>query len=257
MNIHPTLATIAQSAHLFRLLETLEDIEYRRVTSAEDFQQVAELRRLAFLDKQIFVQEDYPITDLTDFDRESYVFSVHWMEQMVASIRINIISRNNRLSNTISYFPDVLNPLLDQGMTFMDPTRFSILPGMEREIPGLNIIVLRLGLAAVRHFRCDFGLAMIREGHVGFYRKIFNYTQIAPFQKFDTVHRKYGLFSTPRSMTETVCQNYPVLDGLPLEWRMLFDPVAPGEPKVLTVKPTARQACGLDLTSLRQLGKSA
>ena len=251
------LSLVLRSAHVMRLFQTLETIEYRRITSAEDLDAVAAVRRAAYGEAAIYADPDRPVCDASDLDPDTYVFGIHWQEMLVATMRINILSNESRASNSLHFFPNVLNPLLDQGMKFMDPTRFAITPGMDREIPGLAILVLRLGLAAVRHFKCDFGLAMIKEGHGGFYRKIFNYTQIAPFAQFSTFNPKYGLFSTPRSMTETVCQNYPVLDGLPLEWRMLFDPVPPGEPKVLTVKPTARQACGLDLASLDLLGKSA
>jgi hypothetical protein len=242
MNTQVLLTQSARQAAVDRVFSLLEDIEYRRVLTAEDLDAVARVRRAAYADAEVYANPDQPVVDDYDLDPRVYVFGVHWRERLVATMRIHILSQQNRKSNSLSYFPDVLEPLIDQGMTFMDPTRFAVDPRFEQAVPGLATVVLRLGLAAVRHFNCDFGLAMIKEGHGGFYRKVFNYTQMTPFQKFATFNPRYALYSTSRSHADDVCRNQPVLDGLALESRLLFASPKHGEPAVLSVRPTAKLA---------------
>jgi hypothetical protein len=242
MTAEKLLQQQARAANIEQALQIMDDIEYRRVKSSEDMQLIAEVRRSAYEDAEIYASKDASFVDELDFDPRVYVFGVYWRERLVATMRIHILSNNNPHSNSQHYFPNVLDPLIGQGLTFMDPTRFAILPGLDKEIPGLATIVLRLGLAGVRYFNCDFGLAMIKEGHGGFYRRVFNYTQMTPMQSFATFKPKYALYSTSRSNIETVCLNYPILDGLPTEASLLFSNLAPAKPAILSVKPTARLA---------------
>jgi hypothetical protein len=242
MSAEELLQQTARSANVEQMLRTMDEIEYRRAVSHEDMELIAQVRRSAYEDAEIYASKDVSFIDELDFDPRVYVFGVYWRERMVATMRIHILSRDNPSSNSQHYFPAVLNPLVDQGLTFMDPTRFAILPGLDKAIPGLATIVLRLGLAGVRHFNCDFGLAMIKEGHGGFYRRVFNYTQMTPMQNFPTFKPKYALYSTSRSHIDTVCFNYPVLDGLTKEAGLLFSNMSPAKSGVISVRPTARLA---------------
>jgi hypothetical protein len=242
MTAENLLKHTARAANIEQMLKVMDEIEYRRAVSEEDMQSIAELRRSAYEDAEIYDNGSMSYIDDYDYDPRVFVFGVYWRERLVATLRIHILSRENLHSHSQYYFSSVLDSLISQGATFMDPSRFAVLPDLEREIPGLATVVLRLGLAAVRHFNCDFGLAMIREGHGGFYRRLFNYTQMTPPQTFPGIKRKYALFSTSRSHLDAVCFNYPVLDGLPIEAKLLFSTATPAKPRVLSVRPTARLA---------------
>jgi hypothetical protein len=242
MTVENLLHHTARSANIAQTLQILDDVEYRRATSQEDLQYIAQIRRTAYEDKEIYVKGSVDYIDEFDFDPRVFVFGVYWRERLVATMRIHILSQQNLHSHSQYYYSSVLDPLIAQGVTFMDPSRLAVLPDLDREIPGLATIVLRLGVAAVRHFNCDFGLAMIKEGHGAFYRRMFNYTQMSPLQTFTGIHRKYALYSTSRSHLDTVCSNYPILDGLPIEAKQLFSTVSPATPRVLSVRPTARLA---------------
>jgi hypothetical protein len=242
MTVENLLHQTARSANIEQMLQIMDEIEYRRAVSEEDMQLIAEVRRTAYEDAEIYVNGTVAYVDEFDFDPRVFVFGVYWRERLVATLRIHILSRDNLQSHSQYYFSSLLDPLIAQGATFMDPSRFAVLPDLDREIPGLATIVLRLGLAGVRHFNCDFGLAMIKEGHGGFYRRVFNYTQMTPLQTFTGIKRKYALYSTSRSHIDTVCFNYPVLDGLPVEASLLFSNASTAKPGVLSVRPTARLA---------------
>ena len=242
MSVEKLLEQTARSTSLDRMLTIMDVIEYRRVTSAEDLDQMAQIRRCAYSEADVYANHQTSFIDDFDFDPRVFVFGVYFQGTAVATIRIHIVSKDNPISNSQYYFSSILDPLIGQGLKFMDPTRFAIAPGMDKEIPGLATIVLRLGLAAVRYFNCDFGLAMIKEGHGGFYRKVFNYSQISPPQQFSNYNPKYALYSTSRMHTDAVCENYPAMDGLHTESRMLFAQTPMGKPNVLSVRPTARLA---------------
>ena len=242
MSVEKLLEQTARSNLLERTLTIMDSIEYRRVTSAEDLDQIANLRQSAYNEANIYVDKEMSFVDEFDFDPRVFVFGVYFQATLVGTIRIHILSKDNSTSHSQIYYGDILNPLLAQGVKFMDPSRFAIVPGMDKEIPGLASIVLRLGFAAVRYFNCDFGLAMIKEGHGGFYRKIFNYSQISPPIKFPNIHMKFALYSTSRMNTDTISVNYPAMDGLHAESRLLFSIAPLGQPNVLSVRPTARLA---------------
>jgi hypothetical protein len=242
MTAENLLQRAARTANIKQTLAVLDDIEYRRAVSQDEIAAIADIRQQAYENADIYIGESPSFTDAVDFDPRAYVFGVYWREMLVGTMRIHVLSSDNPKTNSTKYFPDVLDPLVAQGLTFMDPARFAILPGMDKQIPSLAPIVLRLGLAAVRHFNCDFGLATIKEGHAGFYRRVFNYTQMTPLQSFPPLKQKFALFSTSQGNIDAVCSNFPVLDGVPTEAKLLFSNVNMAKPAVLSVRPTARLA---------------
>jgi hypothetical protein len=49
------------------------------------------------------------------------------------------VTSAQRDSVAVSHFPDVMNPLLDAGQTFIDPVRFAADPEIMREYPACPI----------------------------------------------------------------------------------------------------------------------
>jgi hypothetical protein len=65
------------------------------------------------------------------------------------------------------------SPKLDQGLVFIDSTRFVADPEKARNFPELPYVTVRLGSMAGVHFHADFGLAIVRAEHQAFYRRFF------------------------------------------------------------------------------------
>jgi hypothetical protein len=242
VNIQNLLINVALNSYSEKILSIMDDIEYRRVTSTEDLEQVAKIRRAAYIKAGSFTDPMRPVTDQLDLDPRNFVFGVWWSGRLVSSIRIHILQTGNLTSNAYRYFPEVMAPMLDQGMTFMDPTKFVIDPELEDDVPGLSPITLRLGFLAAKHFDCDYCLSMIRPRHSAFYRRVFQSTQITPATQFPDFPAPYALHSSPKSNEEPICKSYPIFRSLAQERRQLFDLPARGEPPVLGVRPTARFA---------------
>ncbi len=255
MNVRNLIDRVATGSYLAKIYEHMDYIDYRRITLSEDLIQISDLRQKSYASANIYSDNNQKMLDSFDFDPDTYVFGVYYREIIVSTVRIHILNSVIRNSNSIKYFPNILNPLLDQGMSFMDPTRFAIDPQVDAEIPGLPLITLRLGFMAAKHFNCDYCISMIKEGHAAFYRRFFQSSQIAPYTQFPAFTAKYALFSSPKSMEETICNRYPIFRSLAKEREMLFDKPKPGYPANLSVKPTARIA--IQIQNQRHVGNMA
>lgn len=255
MKIKNLIDGLSHESYINKILTQMDDIEYRRVMSSEDLIPVECIRRASYFRANSFSNPNQPIIDKFDYDPKFYLYSVYWREKICASIRIHILNKENKKSNSINYFPNVIGPLLEQGKTFMDPTRFVVDPELDHIAFGLPIITLRLGFLAAKHFDCDFCLSMIRPRHSAFYRKIFRSTQITPAVNFQAFNDPYALHSSPKSMEETICNRYPIFLSLEKERKMLFDKPKPGYPANLSVKPTARIA--IQIQNQRHVGNMA
>ena len=239
--------------HVRRCFEMLHEIEYRKVRCAEDLEPIAKLRQKAY-DQHEILAKPVDIGNLRgDLDPDVHVFGVFHRERLVASIRFDVLSPERRDSTCMHYFGDVLTPLLDQGFRFLDPTRFSVDPEVDRSMAALPFITLRLSVLAMIHFNCDFGLCMLRRSHVGFYRKYFRATQICPFRTFEIAREPYGLFSIPRRAEDQIIARYPPFGSIAAERRLLFDPVPLGRPGADCVRPTASLAFRLNGSNGSQL----
>ena len=242
MNVQNLIYKVASGGYSEKIFEFMDDFDYRRVRSSEDLNEISNLRRRSYLSAHIYSDENRAMTDALDRDPDVFVFGAYHRNRLVSTVRIHIVNDANRGGNSRAFFSNILDPLLDQGLSFMDPTRFAIDPSIEDEIPGLPLITLRLGFLAAKHFNCDYCLSMIKEGHGAFYRRTFQSSQIAPYSQFSAFTSKYALFSSPRSMEDVICARYPIFRSLAKEREMLFDAPKFGWPANLSVKPTARIA---------------
>ena len=69
--------------------------------------------------------------------------------------------------------PDVLEPLLARGETFIDPSRFTADYEASLAYPALPFLTLRIAVMATVHFRATMCLALVRPEHTAFYRRVF------------------------------------------------------------------------------------
>jgi hypothetical protein len=239
VNMLNILQKTARNGFAERLMRSLDDIEYRRVLTTEDLEPVIKLRQKAYRAHNVYVRAHQPMTDDQDLDPRYFTFAVYWQEQLVSTLRIHIVNSDNPVCNSRDYYPDFLDPLISQGLSFMDPTRFAIDPDSGKYLKSLPLFTLRLGFLAAKHFDTDYCLSMIKEQHMAFYREVFKSTQMTPFLPFDAVHARYALFSSPKSMEESICQNYPIFRSTETERNLLFRALPKGIPQVLNVRPSA------------------
>jgi hypothetical protein len=165
-------------------------------------------------------------------------FGVHIDGELVSSIRLHHVSAKHPFGPSMKSCPDVLEPLLARGETFIDPSRFTADYEASLAYPALPFLTLRIAVMATWHFRVKYCLSTVRPEHAAFYRRVFNSTRLADA-------RYYHGLSFPMEMWACDCpvvypnlvKRYPFFDSTEEERRRLF---SPPHQSPLWIRPTAR-----------------
>lgn len=226
-----------------KLLSTLDHVEYRRIETHEDFEDVARLRYRAYKLHGVLPVGAKRLIDEIDFDKNARVFGVYYDEELVSTLRIHYVTPEHRVCQSIGIFPDVVNGMLDAGLTLIDSARFAIAPEYAGELSAMPFLTVRLTPMAAIYFDADRVLQPVRPPHAAFYRRFFYADPIAeprriPQYDFDLML----LASKTRELRSKMMKRIPAFQSEALERRMMFGPTADLERPPLTILPTARIA---------------
>jgi hypothetical protein len=222
-----------------RGLDLLDHVDYRLVQTADDREQVYNLRYRAYLrEGAIRPSADERVVDQYDELPNTWIFGVYVGGELYSSIRINIATSEWRTSPSVEVFGDVLHPKLDRGMVFVDSTRFVADPDKARHCIALPYVTVRLGSMAGVYFDADYGLAMVRPEHHAFYHRVFLHETWGVPRIFPGLVKPVGLMASHLpTVRERVLARYPYLHSTAFERRMLFE--RPGQ--ALFVRPPIPQ----------------
>lgn len=224
-----------------QLLQFLDRVEYRRVISAEDLEEVGRLRYRSYMTGGVMHPAAIPsIVDDIDRDSHAYVYGVYIDGQLVSTLRIHHITRDHRKGTSYALFPDILDPMLDDGMCFVDPTRFAAEPSVLSEYPAIPYLTLRIAAMASEFFAADQCLAAVKPEHMAFYKRIFGSVMLAEPRSHEGYGILVGLGAAPvRSIRDMVAVRYPFFKSQPHERRAMFAD-SQSETVPLTILPTAK-----------------
>ena len=160
------------------LVDLLDRVEYRRVSVEDQLDPVYRLRYEAYR-REEFIPFNSQQVVRDEFDELPNVscFGVHIDGRLVSSIRVHHLSRETPVSPSQSVFPDILNPLIEEGVHMVDPGRFTADHEATLAYPALPFLALRIGVMAARHYGARYCLSSVRPEHSAFYRRVFNSTQ--------------------------------------------------------------------------------
>jgi hypothetical protein len=219
-------------------LDLMDEIEYRRIETMEDMEEIGRLRARAYRAQNVMDREG-PIIDEIDFHSHAHVIGIYHRERLVSTIRFHHVVAEHRYGTAYDIFPDILDPLLDQGLTFIDPVRHASEPDLLSELP-MPFLTLRLAALAGKYFGVNYCLASIRRAHFAFYRRAFGATQLAEARKFPGINDPNALFAI--TLYDFVTSRYPFFESLSYERELLFAPAPKLRSVPLTIRPTARLA---------------
>lgn len=241
----PTSPLEGVDKYNIELLKFLRRIEYRRVQSFEDFEVMGRLRGQSYNKNEFFkgFSPDVMLDDI-DFQPWSYCYGIYLDGELVTTIRLQHITSDNRDSPALDYFPDVVGPLLDQGQSFIIPGRFAMDLELEKRGMMLPLMTIRLTALALRYFKANAILSLVKKNHVAYHRRFFGATRLTQLRQIGELSEPIMMLSTGKEKIPTVFRRYPFLDGLPFEERLLFGERKLGEPQTLTILPTASDALG-------------
>lgn len=222
-----------------RIFDVMEHIEYRRIVTPEDFENISQLRSKAF-DAHTIYSHKFNGKAVDEKDRRPgvQVFGMYYDGELASTIRIVLVTPENPECQAVKMFPEVLKPLLEQGQTFIDPSRFAVDDALSREVPGLALLTLRIAFMATKHFKVNACLGLVTEEHIPFYRRVFRSTVIAGPKHCEGFAVPLALFASPLRESE-ICKRYPLFYSTERERKLMFDTPATRMPP-LTVLPTAK-----------------
>lgn len=200
-------------------------VDYRLVETPEDKDRLYRMRYRAYLHGGLILpSESHRVSDRYDDAPNAWTFGIHVDGELCSSVRVHVLTSEQRMSYATELFGDVLHPRLDRGEVFVDPARFVADPEQARRFPELPYVTLRLAYLACEHFNADTGLAQVRAEHQAFYRRVFLHEPITEPRSFPNVLKKVALMASDfRSLRERVLTRFPIMRSSAFERRMLFD----------------------------------
>lgn len=224
-----------------QLLQFLDRVEYRRVVQAEDLEEIGRLRYRSYRSANVMHEAAVPsIVDDVDRDSHAFVFGIHIDGQLVSTLRIHHITPDHRRGTSYALFPDILDPLLNSGMGFVDPTRFAADPDLLSEYPAIPYVTLRIAAMASEYFEADQCLASVKPEHMAFYKRIFGTAVMAEAREHEGYGIRVGLGAAPiRNIRDAVAVRFPFFKSQPHERRAMFGNLLNGVGP-LTILPTAK-----------------
>lgn len=221
------------------LIDLLDRVEYRRVTD-DQMDPVYRLRYEAYRREEFIPPNSKEIVrDEFDDLPNAYCYGVYIDEQLVSSVRFHHLTPSFRESPSHSVFTDVLDPLLDQGLTILDPGRFTADYEASLAFPALPFLTLRIPTMAIWHFRVKYCLNSVRPEHTAFYRRVFRSVQLSAARYYHGLSFPMVLYACDLLSIEfELFRRYPFFRSTPEERHQMFD----RNQAVAAVQPSVRAA---------------
>ncbi|HTJ57860.1 MAG TPA: acetyltransferase [Devosiaceae bacterium] len=221
------------------LIDLMDRVEYRRVTG-DRLDPVYRLRYEAYRREEFVpINAQEVVRDEFDDLPNAYCYGVYIDGQLVSSVRFHHLTRDFRKSLTYSIFPDVLDPLLDQGKIILDPGRFTADYNASLSFPALPFLTLRVATMAVQHFSADYVLNAVRSEHGAFYRRVFRSFILGEARHYHGLSFPIVLYACNISeMFADLLRRYPFFRSTPEEREMMFD----RNENVRAIRPSVRLA---------------
>lgn len=222
------------------LIDLLDRVHYRRVSVDEQFDPVYRLRYEAYRREEFIPVNSQEITrDAYDDAPNCYCFGVYIDDKLVSSIRLHVATAEEPTSPSRKIWPEVLGNLIDQGGSYIDPSRFTADHEASMAFPALPYLTLRMAVMACEHFKTTHCISSVRPEHGPFYRRVFGLEQMAGEGYWGELTFPVCLFGARVPVIyDRIMNRYPFFMSTPDERTALF---ADGE-GIPAIAPTARLA---------------
>lgn len=208
-----------------KISRLLDRIDCRLAVTPEDREAIFRLRYEAYLEEgAISANSSRRFTDAFDEAPNVWIFGLYINGGLASSIRFHLGTQSYYDSPSYRVFADILDPEVEAGRTFVDPTRFVTDKSLSRLYPGLPYATVRLGWLAAEYFNADHLLCAIRPEHQSFYRRMFNHHVICEARPYPLLAKPICLMTTNYAENaDIVHRRYPFFRSTYFERRMLFD----------------------------------
>jgi hypothetical protein len=224
------------------LLDLLDRVEYRRVPPEDQYNPVYKLRYEAYRREDFVpINSDEVVRDEFDELPNAHCYGIYLDGQLVSSVRFHHVTPESRTSPSHSVFGDILDPLLDQGLSMIDPGRFTADYEASLSYPALPFLTLRIPTMAVLHFRVKYCLSAVRPEHAAFYRRVYRSVQMCEARRYHGLSFPMVLYACDIPVIyDDLLRRYPFFRSTEEERERMFGPL--GRSSLEGVRPSARQA---------------
>ena len=224
------------------LIDLLDRVQYRRISTDDQFDPVYRLRYEAYRREEFIpFNSDQIVRDEYDDLPNAYCYGVYIDGDLVSSVRFHHLTPAYRHSPNYGLFRDVLDPLLDEGHVILDPGRFTSDREASLAYPALPFLTLRIPTLGVLHFNAKYCLNSVRQEHGAFYRRVYRSVALSEPRSHDGVGFPVVLYACDVPVIYPgLLRRYPFFRSTAEEREALFGPA--GETLVSFVRPSARIA---------------
>lgn len=207
-----------------RVRALLHHVEYFRIQTAAERRAVYQLRYRSYLrEGAISARPDETLSDGFDDHENTIVLGLRIAGDLVATIRLHVLTAARSASPTMQAFGDILTPLVESGQTLIDPTRFAVDADAARLFPDLPYVTLRLPFVAAGYFLAHTVLAAVRAEHMPFYRRVLRCSKMAEPRPYLQLSKPLGLMLVNyRQESAAVIERYPFFAPKGCEAERLF-----------------------------------
>lgn len=155
--------------------EALKQVRYKVMTDSSDLEAIYRLRYRCYrAQRSIAENETERMTDPFDETANCVHVAVLMNGEVLAALRLHLVSKLSHVSPTLEVFPEVLDRVENEE-TVLDPTRFVISPKVRGSRVPLHFLALRIPFLAAMFYGIDWALAPVRSEHTAFYRRYLGY----------------------------------------------------------------------------------
>lgn len=206
-----------------KLSRNLSETKYNIVNNRSDRDSVFQLRYRCYRKENLIPSTlEQKFSDNYDSDPNSIIFGARTEDAIVGSIRIHLLSKEHPLSPAYDTYHDILDPLVKNGETMIDPSRFVIDPLAHRK-PLVPFSVIRLACMMAEHFEADWMLATVRPEHAAFYKRFCSLQPMAEARPYPGLSCPLMLLGARnKEVQDHVFERYPIFSSTLAERLALF-----------------------------------
>lgn len=222
-------ASMPASRFAGALLDILDRVSYSRVNMSALDNPVYKLRYEAYRREEFVPFNDQGVVvDDLDETPNAMCYGVLIDGELVSSIRIHHLTANHRQSPSMKVFPDLLDPMLDAGQRFIDPSRFTADYDASLAYPALPFLTLRMAVMATIYYRADMCLALVRPEHTAFYKRVFGSEEMSGVRDYPGLTFPVQLYAArvEGSRYQSIFSRFPFFLSTEEERNALFGPTA-------------------------------
>ena len=228
------------------ILALLDRVEYRRINTPEDLEDIGRLRQKSYENKELIISSEFGShVDQYDFDPYCHIFGMYIDEHLISTIRLHLATADHLHGPTAHFFPECAKSLTANGKCYIDPSRFAADQDKMWEFPAIPFLTLRLAAAASEFFNASHCMSFVRSDVASFYRRSFGAIDMEPPQYV----RGYSvpvvlLGARIEDIRERIETRFPFFQSTNSERRMLFAPESELQYAPLSILSTARRKMG-------------